>query len=51
MEARKECMRIEMMYREQNEEMREKLAKEELVLSLKRKYTNEFRYAIKFLME
>jgi hypothetical protein len=51
MEARKECMRIEIEYREQSEEMRENLAKEELTLSLKRKYTNEFRYAIKFIIE
>lgn len=51
MEAKKECMRIEMMYREQTEEMRENLARQELTLSLKRKYTIEFRYAIKFLME
>lgn len=51
MEARKECQRIELEYREETRLMRENRAKEELILSLKRKYTNQFRFAVKFLME
>lgn len=31
--------------------MRESTAKDELVLGLKRKYTNQFRFAVKFIME
>ncbi len=51
MEAKTECLRIQTFYREQTPEIKEDRIKEELLLSLKRKYTTDFKYAIKFVME
>ena len=51
MEAKNECARIEILYRDQTNEVIEARLKEELILGLKRKYTSEFRFAVKFLME
>lgn len=51
MEAKMECLRIEEEYREQTTEVREARIKNELIMGLKRKYTTEFRFGVKFLME
>jgi|LauGreDrversion4_2_1035121.scaffolds.fasta_scaffold14236_5 hypothetical protein len=51
MEAKTECLRIQTFYREQTPEIKEDRIKEELLLSLKRKYSSDFKYAIKFVME
>jgi len=51
MEAKRQCLYIQSLYREQTREVKENRIKEELIYSLKRKYTTDFRYAIKFLAE
>lgn len=51
MEAKYECERIKSLYREQTIKVQEKRLKHTLVQGIKRKYTIQFRSALKFIME
>lgn len=51
MEAKQECERVESLFREQTDEVKEKRLREIVELGLKRKYSIKIRSALKVVME